>query len=92
VAKRKKTAVSRRGFLKGAAVSAAAGAAAIVAPPITNAEQAAAQQVAQRTTPAFAAGVLAAEARPLATDLEVLTVQDPGSDFMVDVLKTLGFE
>src|SRR4029077_18275103 len=34
VAKRKKTAVSRRGFLKGAAVSAVSGAAAIVAPPI----------------------------------------------------------
>jgi acetolactate synthase I/II/III large subunit len=87
VAKGKKSAVSRRGFLKGAAVSAAAAGASIVAPPITSAEQAAAQQVAQRTTPALAASVLAAE-----PDVDVLTVQDPGSDFMVDIFKTLGFE
>ena len=92
MAKRKKSAVSRRGFLKGAAVSAAAGAASIVAPSAANAEQAATQQAAQRTTPAFAAGVLAAEARPVAEDVQVQTVENPGSDFMVDIFKTLGFE
>ena len=92
MAKRKKSAVSRRGFLKGAAVSAAAGAAAIVVPSAANAQQAATQQAAQRTTPAFAAGVLAAEARPVAADVQVLTVENPGSDFMVDIFKTLGFE
>jgi acetolactate synthase I/II/III large subunit len=92
VAKPKKSAVSRRGFLKGAAASAAAGAAAIVAPAVTNAEASAAQQVAQRTTPAVAASVLAAEARTPATDVEVMTVENPGSDFMVDIFKSLGFE
>src|SRR5881409_881325 len=82
----KKGSVNRRGFLKGAA----AGAAALVAKP---AAQAQAGQAAQ-TRPAAAvpnAAQLAAETGPRRVEVERI-VEHPGSDFMMDVLKTLNFE
>ena len=69
----------RRGFLKGAA----AGAAAFVAKPTV----AAAQQI-RATAPAGNAD----EAAAPAPTVEARSIDRPGSDFMVDVLKSLGFE
>ena len=70
---------NRRGFIKGTA----AGAAALA----VKAPKAAAQQV---KVPS--AGALAAMTGPVSSSVEVLTTDRPGSDFMVDVLKSLGFE
>src|SRR5579871_468825 len=77
------TSVGRRNFLKGAA----AGAAALVAKPsVVDAQEAQAQRSAT-------AGVLAKEEDPRpASGGEILTGDRPGSDYMVDVLKSLGFE
>ena len=87
MAKDKKHGVGRRGFLKGAAV----GAAALAAKP----ERAQAQQ-------GGGAPAANATARPNPTTLALDTgarpaapsriVENPGSDFMVDVLKTLNIE
>jgi acetolactate synthase-1/2/3 large subunit len=80
--------VDRRKFLR------AAGAAALTAPAIPVAAQPpvdAQRPPATPLTPAAAAQTLAAETAPLADD-GALTVANPGSDFMVDVLKTLQFE
>jgi len=78
VANSKKSPVGRRGFLKGAA----AGAAALVAKPTI----AAAQQVRAAAPPASAAETGSAPAT------EARTIDRPGSDFMLDVVKSLGFE
>jgi thiamine pyrophosphate-dependent acetolactate synthase large subunit-like protein len=79
--------VGRRRFLKGAAV----GAAALVAPAVESAQE---PQNAQATRPAPATppnAQLAADTEaPLRSVSRV--VERPGSDFMVDVIKTLGFE
>src|SRR5271163_2678022 len=75
--------VDRRKFLKGAAVG---GVASLVASTGTLR--------AQRSSGERAAGAPAASPRegdPPA-EVEVLTVERTGSDFMVDVIKTLGFE
>ncbi|HYR41947.1 MAG TPA: thiamine pyrophosphate-dependent enzyme [Terriglobia bacterium] len=82
----KKEPLNRRGFLKGAA----AGAAALVA----KSTEAKAQdlQTARPATPLPSARALAAETEPVSTDVEVLTADHPGSDFMLDVIKSLGFE
>ena len=87
MAKEKKHGVGRRGFLKGAAI----GAAALAAKP----ERAQAQQ-------GGSAPAANATARPNPTTLALDTgarpaapsriVENPGSDFMVDVLKTLNIE
>jgi acetolactate synthase I/II/III large subunit len=82
----KKSSVNRRGFLKGAAASAAA----LVAKP---AEKAQAQQPAQ-TRPAVAvpnSAQLAAETGPPRAQVERI-VENPGSDFMMDVIKSLNFD
>ena len=90
MAKPKKTPVDRRRFLKGAAFGAAAGAAAVIAPESLVAAQ---QPQAQRpAVPLPTAAQLAAETEPLAAEHNVLTVENAGSDFMVDVLKSLGFD
>lgn len=90
MAKSKRTSVNRRGFLKGAAVGAAAGAAAVIAPESLVAAQ---QPQAQRpAVPLPTAAQLAAETEPLAAEHNVLTVENAGSDFMVDVLKSIGFD
>ena len=80
--------VDRRRFLSGAA------AAALTAPALPSAAQppADAQRSVPPLTPADAARTLAAETAPLGDGVDSLTVENPGSDFMVDVLKTLGFD
>jgi thiamine pyrophosphate-dependent acetolactate synthase large subunit-like protein len=82
MAKSKKLSVGRRNFLKSAA-----GAAALVAGTRgAEAQQAQAQAPRPSGTP-----LLAKEVDPPAS-VEVLTSERPGSDFMVDVIKSLGFE
>jgi acetolactate synthase-1/2/3 large subunit len=87
MAKSKNGPLNRRRFLKGAAV----GAAGLVAMPAAAGEQ-------QARTPGRGAAALpsaralAEETEPVSTDVEVLTADHPGSDFMVDVIKSLGFE
>jgi thiamine pyrophosphate-dependent acetolactate synthase large subunit-like protein len=81
----KKGSVNRRGFLKGAA----AGAAALVAKPVVGkAQNAPARQAAQLPS----AALVAAETSPPPPRTDVYTTDRPGSDFMVDVIKSLGFE
>jgi acetolactate synthase-1/2/3 large subunit len=88
--------LNRRGFLKSAAAGAAGTAALGVsgaAPDTADAQVTPqARPAGAAVTPEQAARSLAAETAPLPEDRDVLTVDDPGSDFMVDVLKTLGFE
>src|SRR5262245_8014607 len=80
--------VDRRKFLRGAA------AAALTAPALPAAAQppSSGSGAAAPLSPAQAAQALAAETAPLVADGDSLTVDNPGSDFMVDVLRTLGFE
>ena len=83
--KTKVKAEDRRNFLKTAAAGAALA--------VTNPGSAGAQEVAQAPRNA-SAPVLA---RPAATPAvvavdEAKTIDKPGSDFMVDVIKSLGFE
>ena len=88
--KPKKLRLNRRGFLKGAA----AGAAALVTP-VTgqSAQTQQAELPPQRGTAApLTARAIAAETAPVSPDVEVMTEDNPGSDFMVDVIKALGFE
>ena len=81
MAKSKKISIARRNFLK----SAAGGAAALAAQPqAATAQQADPQRIA-------AARPVPAETDPTPA-VEVLTTDRPGSDFMVDVIKSLGFE
>jgi acetolactate synthase-1/2/3 large subunit len=81
----KKGPVTRRRFLKGAA----AGAAALVATP----SGAAAQQAQPRQATSLpSASLVAAETSPPAPRVDVYTTDRPGSDFMVDVLKSLNFD
>src|SRR5260370_5119695 len=82
MAKAKKVAVDRRDFLK----SAAAGAAALAADPGAVAAQ---QAELRRSIPPS----MSPEAETGApSSVEVLTADRTGSDFMVDVIKSLGFE
>ncbi len=82
MAKPKKLAVDRRNFLK----SAAAGAAALAAAPGTVAAQ---QAELRRSIPPS----MSPEAETgTPSNAEVLTADRTGSDFMVDVIKSLGFE
>src|SRR5262245_27695666 len=85
----KKGSVNRRGFLKGAA----AGAAALVAKPsIAQPEiQQAGQARSAVPTPLPNAALVAAETSPPAR-ADVYTTDRPGSDFMLDVIKSLGIE
>ncbi len=77
----RKLSVGRRNFLKGTA----AGAAALVG--------AARLAPAQQSEPARSAPArVATEEHDPSSSAEVLTLDHPGSDFMVDVLKALGFE
>ncbi len=80
--KQKKLAVDRRNFLKGAA----AGAAALAAGPAA----AAAHPAAPPRTPPPPMSPQAETRIPLSP--QVLTVDRSGSDYMVDVIKSLGFE
>ena len=87
MAKPKTSSVGRRGFLKGAASGAAA--ALVSNPPGAAAQQAAPVRAA---APIPSASALAAEVGQVPPSVEVLTADHPGSDFMVDVIKSLGFE
>jgi acetolactate synthase-1/2/3 large subunit len=82
-----KNPVGRRGFLKGAA----AGAAALVANP-GGAAKAQDAQTKGATTTLPSARLAAAETAPPPARIDVYTTDRPGSDFMLDVIKTLGFE
>jgi len=85
MAKRKGHHVDRRGFLKGAAV----GAAALVATPAAPE----AQPAPPRTgTPLTSSVQLAADTGDVSPRVSSRIIENPGSDFMVDVIKTLGFE
>src|SRR5688572_11452922 len=85
--KPKKLRLGRRGFLKGAA----AGAAALVTPvPMVSAQETA--QAQRGTAPIPTARAIAAETQPISAEVDVMTTDHPGSDFMMDVLKSLGFE
>jgi len=75
-----KTSVDRRRFLKGAAVG-------TVATLVGGAKAVAGQPAAPRGS----AALLPAETDPTGA-VEVLNLERPGSDFMVDVIKSLGFE
>jgi acetolactate synthase I/II/III large subunit len=79
--------VNRRGFLKGAAL----GAAALVAKP-ELAEAQAVQTPVRGTVQPSARAIAAETAEVSTTDVEVLTEDHPGADFMLDVLKSIGFE
>jgi len=85
VARSKKSALNRRNFLQSATVGAAA---------FTAAGTAAQAQQIQPGTPRVTAPSAATREAETATPatVEVLTNERPGSDFMVDVLKTLGIE
>ena len=82
---KRKNRLNRRGFLKGAAV----GAAAFVASPEAQSAQAPVSVAAELARPA---GALAAETETVPASLDVLTEGRPGSDFMVDVIKSLGVD
>ena len=86
---RQAPATGRRNFLKGAA----AGAAALVAnPQLGEAQQPAAQAQAQRpVTPLPSAAQAARETNP-PPKVDVYTTDRPGSDFMAEVIASLGFE
>ena len=77
-----KHSVGRRSFLKGAAIALAA------KPPIAAAQQIQTRQAA----PLPSAAQVAAETSPPPPRGDVYTTDRPGSDFMVDVLKSVGFE
>lgn len=80
--------VGRRGFLKGAA----AGAAALVASPAGLKAQEPPTAQNRPATPLPSARLAAAETSAPAARVEVYHTDRPGSDFMYDVIKSLGFE
>ena len=82
---RSESKTGRRGFLKGAA----AGAAALVAkPPLAEAQV---QQAQRAVTPQPSAAQATRETAP-PPHVDVYTTDRPGSDFMAEVIKSLGFE
>jgi acetolactate synthase-1/2/3 large subunit len=88
-----KRAVDRRDFLKGAAVT---GAAALVPDAAVDAAPQASPAVLAQTPAAQGGGVATApvtdrEVDPV-VEVEAFTTDLPGGDFMVDVVKSLGFE
>ena len=85
-----KSAVGRRRFLKGAAVSAAALVARSAPVDAAPQDQAAARPAATPATPGGAQ--LRADTEPPPTGGSPRLVEKPASDFMVDVIKTLGIE
>ncbi len=83
MAKSKKSSFGRRGFLKGAA----AGAAALVAkPPVAKAQEASSPR---NGTAIPNSTTLAADTSPRPPQVEERIVENPGADFMVDVIKKL---
>lgn len=88
MAKSKRGSVDRRGFLKGAAV----GAAALVGkiPAVEAQAQQSAPPRPGAVVPSPSALAADTEARPVTVSSRI--VEHPGSDFMVDVIKSLGLE
>src|SRR5690242_363906 len=84
----KSSAVGRRGFLKGAAV----GAAALVATPSAATPIQAPVPPASPGTPLPSPGLAAVETGPPPARVDVYTTDRPGSDYMVDVIKSLNIE
>jgi acetolactate synthase I/II/III large subunit len=84
----KRSATGRRNFLKGAA----AGAAALVAKPKLAEAQRPTQQAQRGAAPLPSAAQAARETAPPAPHVDVYTTDNPGSDFMAEVIKSLGFE
>ena len=84
--KTSKNPVGRRGFLKGAA----AGAAALVAHPAAIKAQEPQAPARGAATALPGARLAAAESAPPPPRIDVYTTDRPGSDFMVDVIKTPG--
>jgi len=82
--------VDRRRFLKGAAVGAAGALAATASPAAADQPQAAPQSGSAPAAPN--AAQLAADTAPPAPRENPRIVEHPASDFMVDVIKQLGFE
>ena len=82
----KKGSVHRRDFLRGAA----AGAAALVANPSVSIAQP--QTPTPSATPLPSGTLAAAETNPPSPRIATYTTERPGSDFMIDVIKSLGFE
>jgi len=80
-----KVSVNRRSFLKGAALGTAA---AVASPNLVSAQAPEARRTAATAVPPMS---MRAEADTPA-GAEVLTTERPGSDFMVDVIKSLGLE
>jgi thiamine pyrophosphate-dependent acetolactate synthase large subunit-like protein len=88
MAKSSKSSVGRRGFLKGAAAGAVTGAASIVgAPSVATAQQVATGQAVRppNATERATENLAGASA-------EIQIIEKPGSDYMVDVLKSLPVE
>jgi len=82
--KSKSHSVGRRGFLRGAAATAAL----VVRPPNVDAQT----PPARSATPLPSPAQVASETSPPPPRTAAYTVERPGSDFMVDVIKSLGFE
>ena len=85
----RKRSVDRRDFLKGAAVT---GAAALVPDAVAGAAPQAPSPVAVAQGPRPATAPVAAREADPVVDVEALTTDRPGGDFMVDVLKSLDIE
>ena len=85
--RKSKASIDRRNFLKGSAVGAAAMAA---ASPVANAQQV--TETRRGNAPVPSTNALAAETTAAPPAVEVLTADRPGADFMLDVMKSLGFE
>ena len=82
-------AVDRRGFLKGAAVT---GAVALVPEGVAGASPEGAPQAAAAQSGGPATAPVAAREVDPVVEVEALTTDRPGGDFMVDVIKSLDFE
>jgi acetolactate synthase I/II/III large subunit len=82
----RKTSIGRRRFLKQAA---ATGAAAVAA---GAQSKSAVAQAPPKSTARVAAATSVPESDPPLSAAEILTTDRPGGDFMVDVMKSLGFE
>jgi len=87
-----KTGLNRRRFLKEAAVGAAAGGASLITTPNAEAQTPQVTPPPRGTARPPSARALAAETEPVSVEPNGLTADDPGSDFMVDVIKALGIE
>ncbi|MBF8301207.1 MAG: thiamine pyrophosphate enzyme domain protein TPP-binding, partial [Acidobacteria bacterium] len=81
--------VDRRDFLKGAAVT---GAAALVPDAVAEAAAQGTPQAAAAQGPRPATAPVAAREADPVVEVEAITTDRPGGDFMVDVLKSLNIE